>query len=64
MENKPKPLPCEYCGNAPELQKGVEFPSGAEKFRFCCPNCNIQSKSAYTICGAIETWNRGTSNGT
>ena len=57
-----KPKPCEYCEELPELQKGVEFMSFQEKFRFCCPRCNIASKSCYTIDGAIEVWNRGTDN--
>jgi hypothetical protein len=54
--------PCEYCKEIPELQRGVEFASNLEKFRYHCPRCNIISKSCYTIEGAIEVWNRGTEN--
>jgi hypothetical protein len=52
--------PCEYCNEIPELQRGAEFPVSITKFRYYCPRCNIHSKSAYTIGGAIELWNRGT----
>ena len=59
----PEFKPCEYCVELPVLQKGVEFMSMMEKFRYHCPRCNITSKSAYTIEGAIEAWNRGTEDG-
>ena len=55
--------PCEYCEELPELQRGLEFTTLQERFRYNCPRCNIQSKSAYTIEGAIEAWNRGTEDG-
>lgn len=54
---------CEYCKQKPELQRGVEFLSFQERFRYLCPRCNIASKSAYTMQGAIESWNRGTNDG-
>jgi hypothetical protein len=60
--------PCEYCGHKPEMQKGVNFNglfsmTDYVLYRFNCSRCNIQSKSAYTIEGAIELWNRGTEDG-
>lgn len=55
--------PCEYCKELPELQKGAEAPSHTLLFRFHCPRCNIKSKPAYSIWGAIESWNRGTEDG-
>ena len=55
--------PCEYCEEIPELQRGIEFMSLQKKFRYHCPRCNIRSKSAYTIEGAIESWNRRAEDG-
>lgn len=55
--------PCEYCKIKPEMQRGVTFNGIFSMtdyilYRFNCPRCNIQSKSTYTIDGAIEAWNR------
>lgn len=55
--------PCQYCLEKPELQKGFEFETFLMKYRYHCPRCNIQSKSAYTIDGAIGLWNGGTEDG-
>ena len=55
--------PCEYCLEKPILQRGLEFMSLMERYRYHCPRCNIQSKSAYTIDGAIEIWNRRVEDG-
>lgn len=55
--------PCEYCGEKPILQKGIEFTSLMERYRYHCPRCNIQSKSAYTIDCATELWNRSDEDG-
>ena len=52
--------PCEYCGEKPELQRGLEFETLMTKYRYNCPRCNIQSKSAYTIDGAAGLWNENT----
>jgi sarcosine oxidase delta subunit len=52
--------PCEYCGEKPELQRGLEFDTLMTKYRYNCPRCNIQSKSAYTIDGAAGLWNENT----
>ena len=61
MESELKP--CEYCKEIPELQKGIEFPDMIEKYRYHCPRCNIRSKSAYTIEGAIGLWNGSEEDG-
>ena len=61
MANELKP--CPFCGEKPELQKGVEFLTFLEKYRYHCPRCNIQSKTAYTIDGAIGLWNWGAEDG-
>ena len=49
--------PCEYCLEKPELQRCLEFETLLTKYRYHCPRCNIKSKSAYTIDGAICLWN-------
>ena len=54
---------CEYCGEKPQLQRSVEFMSFQERFRYHCARCNISSKSAYTLGGAIEAWNRSVEDG-
>lgn len=55
-----KPIPCEYCGEVPQMEKGVEIGilCQYEKFRVCCQRCNIAGKSSYDPWGAIEAWNR------
>ena len=55
--------PCEYCLEKPELQKGLEMETLMEKYRYHCPRCNIQGKSAYTIEGAIGFWNGSVEDG-
>ena len=55
--------PCEYCGEKPELQRGLELETSMTKYRYHCPRCNIQSRSAYTIDGAIGMWNGGAEDG-
>lgn len=55
--------PCEYCGEKPELQRVLEFETLLTKYRYCCPRCNINSKSAYTTGGALKIWNKGTEDG-